>query len=61
MISALTTELVEIQTPSLLRHSPHNGVVRVLPPRRWLQQHRELSPVPGVEDGLVAILPTVRK
>jgi amino-acid N-acetyltransferase len=37
------------------------AVVRVLRPQRWPQKHQELSPVLGVEDGLVVILPTVRK
>jgi amino-acid N-acetyltransferase len=37
------------------------AVVRVLRPQRWPQRHQELSPVLGVEDGLVVLLPTVRK
>ena len=36
------------------------AVVRVLRPQRWPQRHQELSPVLGVEDGLVVLLPTVR-
>src|SRR6202451_2672383 len=37
------------------------AVVRVLRPQRWPQRQQELTPVLGVEDGLVVILPTVRK
>jgi amino-acid N-acetyltransferase len=37
------------------------AVVRVLRPQRWPQRHQEIQPVLGVEDGLVVILPTVRK
>jgi amino-acid N-acetyltransferase len=37
------------------------AVVRVLRPQRWPQRHQEVPPVLGVEDGLVVILPTVRK
>jgi len=36
------------------------AVVRVLRPQRWPQRHQELSPVLGVEDGLVVLLPIVR-
>jgi amino-acid N-acetyltransferase len=36
------------------------AVVRVLRPQRWPTRHQELSPVLGVEDGLVVLLPTVR-
>jgi amino-acid N-acetyltransferase len=36
------------------------AVVRVLRPQRWPQRRQEVSPVLGVEDGLVVILPTVR-
>ena len=37
------------------------AVVRVLRPQRWPQRHQEVLPVLGVEDGLVVLLPTVRK
>lgn len=37
------------------------AVVRVLRPQRWTQRHQEVPPVLGVEDGLVVLLPTVRK
>jgi amino-acid N-acetyltransferase len=37
------------------------AVVRVLRPQRWPQRHQEMPPVLGVEDGLVVLLPTVRK
>ena len=37
------------------------AVVRVLRPQRWPQRHQEVAPVLGVEDGLVVLLPTVRK
>src|SRR6202044_3342267 len=36
------------------------AVVRVLRPQRWPQREQVLSPVLGVEDGLVVLLPTVR-
>jgi len=36
------------------------AVVRVLRPERW-QQRNEVPPVIGVEDGLVVLLPTVRR
>jgi hypothetical protein len=35
------------------------AVLRVLRPERW-QQRNEATPVLGVEDGLVVLLPTVR-
>jgi amino-acid N-acetyltransferase len=37
------------------------AVVRVLRPQRWPQRHQEFSPVLGVDNGLVVLLPTVRK
>jgi amino-acid N-acetyltransferase len=37
------------------------AVVRVLRPQRWQQRHQELAPVLGVDNGLVVILPTVRR
>lgn len=37
------------------------AVVRVLRPQRWTQRHHEVPPVLGVEDGLVILLPVVRK
>jgi amino-acid N-acetyltransferase len=38
------------------------AVVRVLRPQRWqVRQQQELSPVLGVDNGLVVLLPTVRK
>ncbi|HTA44209.1 MAG TPA: N-acetyltransferase [Bryobacteraceae bacterium] len=37
------------------------AVVRVLRPQRWTQRHQEVPPVLGVEDGLVVLLPIVRK
>ncbi len=37
------------------------AVLRVLRPQRWPQRRQEMSPVLGVEDGLVILLPTVRK
>jgi amino-acid N-acetyltransferase len=40
------------------------AVLRVLRPQRWMQRqqgHQELPPVLGVDNGLVVILPTVRK
>lgn len=37
------------------------AVLRVLRPQRWAQHHQEMSPAFGVEDGLVVLLPTVRK
>jgi amino-acid N-acetyltransferase len=36
------------------------AVVRVLRPQRWQQKHQEFSPVLGVDNGLVVLLPTVR-
>jgi amino-acid N-acetyltransferase len=37
------------------------AVVRVLRPQRWPQRHEALLPVMGVENGMVILLPTVRK
>jgi amino-acid N-acetyltransferase len=37
------------------------AVVRVLRPQRWPQRHQDMAPALGVEDGLVVLLPTVRK
>jgi amino-acid N-acetyltransferase len=37
------------------------AVVRVLRPQRWRQQRETLPPVLGVDDGLVVLLPTVRR
>lgn len=37
------------------------AVVRVLRPQRWQQRQHELSPVLGVDNGVVVLLPTVRK
>jgi amino-acid N-acetyltransferase len=37
------------------------AVLRVLRPQRWQQRQQELAPVLGVDNGLVVILPTVRK
>ena len=37
------------------------AVVRVLRPQRWQNRQHEMAPVIGVDDGLVVILPTVRK
>jgi amino-acid N-acetyltransferase len=37
------------------------AVARVLRPQRWPQRQQEVPPVLGVEDGLVVLLPTVRK
>jgi amino-acid N-acetyltransferase len=37
------------------------AVVRVLRPQRWQQRTPSMSPVLGVEDGLVVLLPTVRR
>ena len=37
------------------------AVVRVLRAQRWQQRQPEMAPVLGVDDGLVVILPTVRK
>src|SRR3984885_6482907 len=37
------------------------AVVRVLRPQRWPQRQQEVPLVLGVEDGLVVLLPTVRK
>ena len=36
------------------------AVVRVLRPHRWPQRQQEMSPVLGVDNGLVVLLPTVR-
>jgi len=37
------------------------AVVRVLRPQRWQQRQPELPPVLGVDNGLVVLLPTVRR
>jgi amino-acid N-acetyltransferase len=37
------------------------AVVRVLRPQRWQQRQTEVSPVIGVDNGLVVLLPTVRR
>jgi amino-acid N-acetyltransferase len=37
------------------------AVLRVLRPQRWRQRHQELTPVLGVDNGLVVLLPTVRR
>lgn len=37
------------------------AVLRVLRPQRWMQRQQELPPVLGVDNGLVVILPTVRR
>src|SRR6185312_517737 len=37
------------------------AVLRVLRPQKWVQRQHELPPVLGVDNGLVVILPTVRK
>jgi amino-acid N-acetyltransferase len=37
------------------------AVVRVLRPQRWQQRTHDMSPALGVEDGLVVLLPTVRR
>ena len=37
------------------------AVVRVLRPQRWMQRQPEMQPVLGVDNGLVVLLPTVRK
>lgn len=37
------------------------AVLRVLRPQRWQQRQHDLSPVIGVQDGLVVLLPTVRR
>ena len=37
------------------------AVVRVLRPQRYQQRQQEMSPVLGVDNGLVVILPTVRR
>jgi len=37
------------------------AVVRVLRPQRWQQRQQEMPPVIGVDNGLVVLLPTVRK
>jgi amino-acid N-acetyltransferase len=37
------------------------AVLRVLRPQRWQQRHQELTPVLGVDNGLVVLLPTVRR
>jgi amino-acid N-acetyltransferase len=37
------------------------AVLRVLRPQRWLQRQQDFSPVLGVDNGLVVILPTIRK
>ena len=37
------------------------AVVRVLRPQRWQQRQPEISPVIGVDNGLVVLLPTVRR
>jgi amino-acid N-acetyltransferase len=37
------------------------AVVRVLRPQRWQQRTPAMSPVLGFEDGLVVLLPTVRR
>jgi len=37
------------------------AVLRVLRPQRWQQRQQEMPPVIGVDNGLVVLLPTVRK
>jgi amino-acid N-acetyltransferase len=37
------------------------AVLRVLRPQRWQQRMPDMSPALGVEDGLVVLLPTVRR
>jgi amino-acid N-acetyltransferase len=37
------------------------AVLRVLRPQKWMARQQEFSPVLGVDNGLVVILPTVRK
>jgi amino-acid N-acetyltransferase len=37
------------------------AVVRVLRPQRWQQRHTEMAPILGVDNGVVVLLPTVRK
>jgi amino-acid N-acetyltransferase len=37
------------------------AVVRVLRPQRWQHRQPEMTPVLGVDNGLVVLLPTVRK
>jgi amino-acid N-acetyltransferase len=37
------------------------AVVRVLRPQRWMNRQQDFSPVLGVDNGIVVILPTVRR
>jgi amino-acid N-acetyltransferase len=37
------------------------AVLRILRPQRWQPRHQEMPPAFGVDDGLVVLLPTVRK
>jgi amino-acid N-acetyltransferase len=37
------------------------AVLRVLRPQKWQPRHQEMAPALGIDDGLVVLLPTVRK